>query len=157
MKRSPTVHDAVPGPKNLTVRRTHDLADNLAVLTSAVQHDGSTTSATAAVHRAVQLLADAYRRAWDYGDVPDGTAPDVIAVRYRTADGEPEPMPIVHGWAAHDTPAVHTRTTHVVQAQPLHDGTTAPRPMHDATVHDSTMRTAGPTVRTRTAHDSCTP
>ncbi len=34
-----------------------------------------------------------YRRAWDYGDVPDDTAPHIIAIRYAREDGEPDWMP----------------------------------------------------------------
>lgn len=87
----------VTQPKNLTVRRTADFADDLAVLTSAVQPDGTTRTATSAVHDAVRLLADAHRRAWDHGDVPDGTAPRAIAVQYATADGTPAPVPQAPG------------------------------------------------------------
>ncbi|AEM82685.1 hypothetical protein Strvi_2988 [Streptomyces violaceusniger Tu 4113] len=42
---------------------------------------------------AVRLLANAYCRAWDYGDVPEGAAPQVLAVRYTLHDGTPEPAP----------------------------------------------------------------
>lgn len=93
-------------PQNLTVRVSPDFADDVAVLTSAVQPDGTKLDRTAAVHEAVRLLADAYRRAWDYDDVPDGTAPDVVSVRYRTAHDGPEPVPIVHGQPVHEIPLV---------------------------------------------------
>lgn len=45
------------------------------------------------VRLAVRLLAESYRRAWDYCDVPDGTVPHIIAVRYALPDGTPELMP----------------------------------------------------------------
>jgi hypothetical protein len=101
-----TAHNAqrTTRTKNLTVRTTADFTDDLAVLTGTVQPDGKKLDRTAAVHRAVQLLADAYRRAWDYGDVPRGTAPEAIAVRYRTADGTPEPVPVVRAKAVHEIP-----------------------------------------------------
>jgi len=71
-----------PQRVNLTVRRTPDFAEDLALLTNTVQPDGTTLTATAAVHHAVRLLADAHRHAWDYGDVPEGTAPTILGIHY---------------------------------------------------------------------------
>lgn len=113
-------------PRNLTVRRTPEFAEDLAVLTGTVQSDGTALSATAAVHLAVQLLADAVRRAHDYGDVPEGTMPAVVSVRYRTAHGTPETVP-------HDPP--HDGTVRgVVREVPAH-GAVQPA-THDSTAHD---------------------
>lgn len=84
-------------PKNLTVRVSRDFADDLAVLTRARRPGGTTLDRTAAVHEAVRLLAQAYRCAWDYGDVPDGAAPRVLGVRYAASDGTPVPVPPVPG------------------------------------------------------------
>ncbi|MFZ3569265.1 hypothetical protein ACNYS0_20145 [Streptomyces sp. BH034] len=74
--------------RSLSVRVTHDdMRDDLAVVMRA--HG----EAADPVRRAVRLLADAYRRAWDYGDVPDGTAPRILSVRYALPDGTPEQVP----------------------------------------------------------------
>lgn len=89
-------------PKKLAIRRREDLDADMAVITGAVQRDGTHLDQTAAVYLAVALLADSYRRAWDYGDVPDGTAPDVISVRYRRADGHPADIPTVHPRDTHN-------------------------------------------------------
>ena len=75
----------------LSVRMTDELADDLAVLMC----DG--TSASDAVRTAVALLANTYRCAHDHGDVPPGTAPRILGVRYATADGTPAPLPDVPG------------------------------------------------------------
>ncbi|MDX3214559.1 hypothetical protein PV318_03235 [Streptomyces sp. ME02-6991-2B] len=69
--------------KTLSVRIDAALYDDLAVIMRA----GGTASD--AVRTAVRHLADVYRAAWDYGDVPDGTAPHILAVRYAAADGTP--------------------------------------------------------------------
>lgn len=74
--------------RSLTVRvLDEDMRDDLAVILRA--HG----EAADPVRHAVRLLADAYRRAWDYADVPDGTAPHIIAMRYARHDGTAEPMP----------------------------------------------------------------
>lgn len=64
----------------LTVPLTPDLRDDLAVL------DEAGLDEAAAIAQAVQLLADAYRAAWDYDDVPRGTAPHITI----TATAPPE-------------------------------------------------------------------
>ncbi|MFI8850767.1 hypothetical protein ACIGW3_11365 [Streptomyces sp. NPDC053499] len=64
-----------------------DMRDDLAVLMRA--HGNAADPVRLAVH----LLANAYRRAWECAEVPDGTAPHVIAVRYALPDGTPEQMP----------------------------------------------------------------
>jgi hypothetical protein len=64
----------------LTLTITPDLRDDLAVL------DEAGLDEAAAVAHAVQLLADAYRAAWDYEDVPRGTAPHI----HITATAPPE-------------------------------------------------------------------
>lgn len=73
--------------KRASVRIDAELHDDLTVL----MRDGTTLSD--AVRHAVGLLAHTYRRAWDHGDVSDGTAPHIIAVRYATSDGSPEDVP----------------------------------------------------------------
>ncbi|MFM9368084.1 hypothetical protein [Streptomyces sp. Da 82-17] len=73
--------------KRASVRVDAELHADLAVLMS----DG--TKLSDAVRQAVGLLANSYRRAWDYGDVPDGTAPHVLSVRYALSDGTPEWLP----------------------------------------------------------------
>ncbi|MDJ1136229.1 hypothetical protein [Streptomyces iconiensis] len=65
---------------------TEDVRDDLAVLMRA--HG----EAAAPLRLAVHLLATAYRRAWDYAEVPDGAPPHIIAVRYALPDGTPEPQ-----------------------------------------------------------------
>lgn len=61
--------------KNAPVRVTRDFRDDLTVLMST----GATL--TDVIRAAVRDRADAYRRAWDHGDVSPGTAP-VIRVHY---------------------------------------------------------------------------
>lgn len=61
----------VPAWRTLTVCFEGDLREDLAILTSA----GLTQQAAVAL--AVQLLADAYRSAWDYGHYARGTRPGV--------------------------------------------------------------------------------
>jgi hypothetical protein len=74
--------------RSVSVRvRDEDDRDDLATLMRA--HG----EAADPVRLAVRLLADAYRRAWDYGDVPDGTPPHILAVRYALFDGTPEYVP----------------------------------------------------------------
>lgn len=75
------------GPGRITVRVTADMADDLAVITST----GVTTAD--AVRHAVALVADAHRRAWDHGDVPDGQPVHILGARYAMADGRPAPTP----------------------------------------------------------------
>lgn len=68
------VTDASPGaspPAHLTVPLDADLRAHLDVLAEA-GHDPLD-----AVTRAVELLADAYRRAWDYGLYPRPQRPDI--------------------------------------------------------------------------------
>jgi hypothetical protein len=73
-------------PDTLALPLTPDLRDDLAVLAQTGLDDA------AAVARAVQLLADAYRTAWDYDDVPRGTAPHIRVIATaqpeRTRPGE---------------------------------------------------------------------
>jgi hypothetical protein len=69
--------------QNVTVRRTKDFDEDLAVVTSAKRADGTTLNMTEAIHRAVQLVADGIRFGWDYGDVPDGEMPSVLRVEVR--------------------------------------------------------------------------
>lgn len=80
---------------NLTVRITQDFQDDLDVLCGAVQQDGTRLNKTEAVKQAVQRLADAYRSAWDYGDVRDQYAPTLLAYRYRMDNGDPSWVPSV--------------------------------------------------------------
>lgn len=61
--------------KALSVRVDADLSDDLAV----VMQTG--VIASDAVRQALRLLADAYRKAWDYDDCPRGTAPQILAVQ----------------------------------------------------------------------------
>ncbi|MFD8075834.1 helix-turn-helix domain-containing protein [Streptomyces sp. NPDC059718] len=56
----------------------------------AVLHAAGHTTADA-VALAVRLLANAYRHAWDYDAVPDGTAPHILGVSYAGADDAPAP------------------------------------------------------------------
>lgn len=64
-----------PVGRNMTVRVIPDMHDDLAVLLT----PGGTLADV--VRDALRARADAYRRAWDMGDVPPGTAP-VIRVHY---------------------------------------------------------------------------
>ncbi|MGI5252789.1 hypothetical protein [Actinacidiphila glaucinigra] len=74
--------------RNVSVRVLDEgVYDDLAVL----MRPGGTASD--AIRLAVRHLADAYRTAWDYDDVPDGTAPRIVSVRYALADGTPAPVP----------------------------------------------------------------
>jgi hypothetical protein len=61
--------------RNAPVRVTADFRDDLTILMST----GATL--TDVIRAAVRDRADAYRRAWDHGDVPPGTAP-VIRTYY---------------------------------------------------------------------------
>jgi hypothetical protein len=74
-----------PSADQLTVTLTTDLRGDLAVLTSA----GHTPQE--AIAAAVQLLADGYGYAWDYGHYDRGTRPDV---RTRIVGGRPWPTPV---------------------------------------------------------------
>lgn len=58
-------------PDHLTVPLDADMRDHLAVLTEAGDAPAD------AVTRAVELLADAYRGAWDYGLYQRGQRPDI--------------------------------------------------------------------------------
>lgn len=62
------------GPATLAPPDDADFRDDLAVLAQAGLEPGT------AVTLAVQLLADAYRSAWDYGDVPRGARPRVHVI-----------------------------------------------------------------------------
>ncbi|WP_326797458.1 hypothetical protein OG946_20225 [Streptomyces sp. NBC_01808] len=88
---NPTQRPAPAPPavgRSLSVRvNTEDMRDDLAVVMRA---HGDAAEPT---RLALRLLADAYRRAWTYDDVPDGTAPHIIAMRYALPDGTPETMP----------------------------------------------------------------
>lgn len=76
-------------PRALSVRvNTDDMRDDLAVIMRA--HGGTYGDP---VRLAIRHLADAYRRAWDYQEVPDGTPPHIIGIRYALPDGTPEPAP----------------------------------------------------------------
>ncbi|MFJ9917640.1 helix-turn-helix domain-containing protein [Actinacidiphila glaucinigra] len=63
---------AAPPVGWLTIPVDDDLHDHLAVLLAG----GHTV--TDAIRRSTELLADAYRTAWDYADLPRGVRPDVI-------------------------------------------------------------------------------
>lgn len=80
---------------NFTMRTTSDFEEDLALLCNALQQDGTRLNKTQAVQTAVQRLADAYRSAWDYGDVQDGNAPTLLAYRYRMDNGDPSWVPSV--------------------------------------------------------------
>jgi hypothetical protein len=73
--------DAPPGADRLVLNLDGNLGEDLAILTDAGL-DPQT-----AVALAVQLLADAHRAAWDYGDAPRGT---LIEIRTHAA-GAPGP------------------------------------------------------------------
>lgn len=62
--------------KPLSVRVDADLYYDLATVIQ------TGVTASDAVRHALRLLADTYRKAWDYGDCPDGTAPQIVAVQY---------------------------------------------------------------------------
>lgn len=84
--RRPNVPPAVGRAVSVRVL-DEDVYDDLAVL----MRPGGTASD--AIRAAVHQLANAYRRAWEVGDVPDGTAPHIISIRYALPDGTPEGMP----------------------------------------------------------------
>ncbi|CAM4172116.1 MULTISPECIES: hypothetical protein [Streptomyces] len=85
-RRSTPTPPAVGRPVSVRVL-DEDMRDDLAVLMRA--HG----TAAEPLRLAVRLLARAYRRAWCYREVPDGTAPHIIAIRYALPDGTPEQMP----------------------------------------------------------------
>jgi hypothetical protein len=62
--------------KNVPVRLTADFRDDLALL---MRHG---TSATDVIRTAVRTMADAHRRAHDYGDVPHDQAPRITQAVY---------------------------------------------------------------------------
>lgn len=74
-----TVPRTTPQPiigKNANVHVTPGFRDDLAVL----MRNGR--SLTTVVRAAVRLMADAYRLAWDYGDVPPAIDPPVTHAVY---------------------------------------------------------------------------
>ncbi|MGW7514797.1 hypothetical protein ACWGJ2_04315 [Streptomyces sp. NPDC054796] len=102
-RRKPPTPPAVGRPVSVRIL-DEDMRDDLAVLMHA--HG----EAAEPLRKAVRLLADAYRRAWDYTDAPDGTAPHIIAVRYALPDGTPETVPDPAGAAiphVRETPIAH--------------------------------------------------
>ena len=60
-----------------------ELSDDLAVIMSAT---GATLSDV--IREAVRHMADAVRRAQDYGDVPEGTAPTILGAHYAETAGQ---------------------------------------------------------------------
>jgi hypothetical protein len=74
--------------KNVNVHRTPAFRDDLAILT----RNGA--SEADAIRAAVQHMADAYRRAWDYGDVAEGTDPVITGCTYsgELRPGAPAPV-----------------------------------------------------------------
>lgn len=82
-------------PVNLTVRITDDFQEDLDLVCSAVRQNGTKLNKTEAVQYAIRLLADTYRRAWDYEDVMEGRAPELLSVRYACVNGMPEPVPVM--------------------------------------------------------------
>jgi transposase len=78
----PTRTEPPPVGKNVPVRVTAEFRDDLAEL---MRHGAS---ATDAIRAAVRAMADAHRRAHDYGDVPHDTAPRITQAVYA---GEPLP------------------------------------------------------------------
>lgn len=80
-------------PVNLTVRITDDFQENLDLVCSAVRQNGTKMNKTEAVQYAIGLLADTYRRAWDYEDVQSGRTPEFLSVRYKRHDGSAETTP----------------------------------------------------------------
>lgn len=77
---------AAPAEQLLTVVLDDDLHDHLKVLAEG-GHDAQTAVATA-----LELIADAYRCAWDYGTYERGTAPE-IRVRIKG-----DPLPRGESW-----------------------------------------------------------
>lgn len=104
-----------------SVRVGQDLSDDFAVIMSV---SDSTTTVSDIVRDCVRHVADAYRRAWDYGDVPEGTAPTILGVYYAEA---PARAPVRH------TPAPLSDT-----AQAPSDS--GPRPAHRAPAAPATAR-----------------
>lgn len=80
-------------PVNLTVRITDDFQENLDLVCSAVRQNGTKLNKTEAVQYAIELLANTYRRAWDYQDVKSTHAPELLSVRYKRHDGSAEIVP----------------------------------------------------------------
>lgn len=76
------VPPATPDPDRLTVQVDASLRDDLAVLAQAG------VDAQAGIRLAVQLLADAYRTAWDYNQYDRGTRP---YIRIEAVGGRPFP------------------------------------------------------------------
>lgn len=68
--------------KNVPVHLTPGFRDDLAVLMA------NGARASDVIRAAVADRADAYRRAWEHGDVPTDTDP---VIRGCTYDGEPHP------------------------------------------------------------------
>jgi hypothetical protein len=71
----PAPPDPLADRKNVNIHLTPDFRDDLTLLMSTGR------SYTDVIRTAVRDTADAYRRAWDMGDVPPDTAP-VIRVHY---------------------------------------------------------------------------
>jgi len=87
-----------------SVRVGQELSDDLAVIMSAT---GANLSDV--IREAVRHMADAIRRAQDYGDVPEGTAPTILGAHYAEAAGQapvghsPAPASDSHRRQASDT------------------------------------------------------
>lgn len=75
-RRKPTAPKAGTRP---TVRVTDAFADDLAVIMSTMEADGTFADA---VRQAVGQLAGMYRTAWAHGIVPTGTAPTLGAYQF---------------------------------------------------------------------------
>lgn len=79
-------HAASPGPaagrKNVPVHLTPAMRDDLAVLMA------NGARASDVIRAAVAHMANAYRRAHEYGDVPTDQDPQITGTRYA---GEPLP------------------------------------------------------------------
>ncbi|MFI0897737.1 hypothetical protein [Streptomyces sp. NPDC020983] len=73
-----------PDRKNVPVHLTADFRADLAVLMA------NGARASDVIRAAVHHAANAYRRAHDYGDVPEGTDPVITGCTYR---GEARPQP----------------------------------------------------------------
>jgi hypothetical protein len=71
-----------PGRKNVPVHLTAQFRDDLAVLMA------NGARASDVIRQAVHHAAEAYRRARDYADVPDGTDPVITGCTYA---GETRP------------------------------------------------------------------
>lgn len=71
-----------PGRKNVPVHLTPQFRDDLAVLMA------NGARASDVIRAAVADRADAYRRAWEHGDVPPDQDP---VIRGCTYSGEPRP------------------------------------------------------------------